>query len=260
MDTRGRRWTALRRNGMGLGLAALLLGLAAPAAAELGGDCKLKAPEFGNPGLGCDSPGAGCTINGKAGKCTNMKRAISSPIYCVCSPDGTAVPEEVEAKAVARGGVAKACGSTTEFTIDESAPHIVDIAFPRSMGGKVVRLESFTGSFTVTTTALDDDRDHCQVTIESGQFTAPSFRLPDGRETGINHYSFEADNASSGMLDLTTGKYTAVAQGRISNGLYESIPTQGTYRGTVDFDAGTITIDTTTLDTLEEAVPLPVLE
>ncbi len=255
------RWWRSHKIGITLGMTAFLLLSPGPRAeAELGGDCKLKAPQFGNPGLGCDGPGAACTINGKAGKCTNMKRPISSLIYCVCSPDGTAVPEEVEAKAVAHKGLAAECGTSTELTIDERSPHIVDIAFPRSMGGKVVRLESFSGTFTVSTSPSDEDPSQCQITVESGLFTAPSFRLPDGRVTGVNTYTFDADSASSGTLDLTTGKYTAMAQGRISNDLYANLPTQGTYRGTVDFEAGTITIDTTTLDNLAEAVPVQILD
>lgn len=229
------------------------------AQAELKGDCTLLAPNFGNPGLGCANQGAACTINGAAGKCTNMRRPISSLIYCVCSPDGTKVPEEVEAKAVARAALPKACGFTAIFDIDESAPHIVDIAFPRGMGKKVVRLEAFSGSFTVKTIPLADDPTQCQIAIDSGEFVAPSFDLPDGRSSGLNIYTFASDNSASGTVDLSTGKYNLAANGRISNGLYSELPTLGTYRGTVDFDAGTITIDTTTLDELNRATPKPIL-
>lgn len=239
--------------------AGLIFFLSPGVQAELKGDCTLRAPQFGNPGLGCANEGAACTINGAAGKCTNMKRAISSLIYCVCSPDGTKVPEEVEAKAVARTALPKECGFTATFDIDESAPHIVDIAFPRGMGKKVVRLEAFSGSFSVTTVPLADDASQCQITIEAGEFVAPSFLLPDGRNSGLNIYSFASDNGSTGTVDLSTGKYNASANGRISNGLYSNLPTIGTYRGTVDFDAGTITIDTTTLDQLGQATPKPIL-
>jgi hypothetical protein len=119
-------------------------------------------------------------------------------------------------------------------------------------------LETFSGSFTVSTTAIDDDPSRCQIAIESGEFTAGSFQLPDGRVSGLNTYTFGPDNASSGTLDLTTGKYTASARGTISNDLYPELATAGTYRGTVDFAAGTLTIDTTTLDDLgPDADPVP---
>lgn len=229
-------------------LALLIVG--PPAQAELGGDCKLLNPGFGNPGLGCNGVGDACSINGKAGICTNMKRRISSLIYCVCSPDGKEVPEEVEAKATARVALAAECGTTATFDIDTSSPHIVDIAFAKGDGGQVVRLESFTGSFSVTT-APSSDSSRCQISIDSGEFTAPSFVLPDGRASGISVYTFDADSASSGVLDLSTGKYIASARGRISNALVSDLETIGTYRGTVDFAAGTITIDSTTLDLVD---------
>jgi hypothetical protein len=242
-------------------LALAFVCLAAPAAlhASLGGDCKLLSPEFGNPGLGCNGVGDSCTIGGKSGTCTNMKRKISSLIYCVCSPGGD-VPEEVEAKATALpvGELAATCGSTTTFEIDTSAPHTVDIALPRSMGGQVVRAETFSGSFTVTTTAIADDPSHCLISIDSGEFSAGSVHLPDGRDTGVTTYRFGASDASTGVLDLSTGRFTASAQGRIANDLYPDLVTDGTYRGTVDFAAGTITLDTTTVDrTGSESVPAP---
>jgi len=233
-------------------LACLLL--AAPAGAEVGGDCKLLAPQFGNPGLGCGKKGAACKIAGKAGTCTNMQRPIESLIYCVCLPAGGEVPEEVEAKAVSATRLAPQCGQTAKLTIDQGAPHIVDVVFPPSMGGAVRRIESFSGSFTVTTTAIPGDPNHCQIQVDSGQFVAASMTLPDGRDTGVNTYTF-VPGAGSGSLDLTTGKYTAATRGTISNALYAAIPTSGTYRGTVDFASGSITIDTTTLDALGAAVP-----
>lgn len=231
-------------------MASLALLPAPDALAELGGNCELLAPEFGNPGLGCKGEGDACTINGAAGKCTNMKRPIESVIYCVCSPDGEEVPEEVEATAVADSALATGCGSEATFHIDESAPHIVDIAFKTADGGEVVRIESFTGSFGVSTHPTADP-DRCRLTIEWGDFTAPSFKLPDGTETGVNVYTFGPDADSAGVLDLSTGKYRASARGHISNALYPDLPTRGTYRGTVDFDAGSITIDTTTLDLVD---------
>jgi hypothetical protein len=244
----------LRTTTVLLALCALVAFTAPTAQAELGGDCKLKAPRFGNPGLGCNGVGDACKINGKAGTCTNMKRKISSLIYCVCSPGGE-VPEEVEAKAVADAALEPGCGQTVTFHIDESAPHIVDIAFAASE--EVIRLEEFSGSFTVTTSPLDDADDRCALSIDSGEFVAPPFALPDGRDTGVNVYTFGPAEDSSGVLDLTTGKYSAATNGMISNALYPSVPTAGTYRGTVDFAAGTITIDTTTLDQLEVVEPEP---
>lgn len=234
----------------------LLLASAAVAHASLGGNCKLLAPQFGNPGLGCAGQGAACQINGKAGVCTNMKRKISSLIYCVCSPDGKKPPEEVEAKAVSQTALEQTCGGSATLTIDESAPHIVDIAFAEQL--EVVRVEDFSGSVTVSTAPLADDPGHCLLTIESGTFTAPSFTLPDGRSTGLNFYDLGTDTASTGSLDLSTGRYTATASGRITNDLYADLPTDGSYRGTVDFDAGTITIDTTTLDLVDSPVAQPI--
>lgn len=265
---------SIRRTGALLLALVALLAFSAPTAdAELGGDCKLKAPGFGNPGLGCNGVGDACTINGNAGKCTNMKRRISSLIYCVCSPDGKKVPEEVEATAVADTALEPGCGQTATFHIDESLPHIVDIAFKEIE--EVVRLESFSGSFTVTTSPLAEDADartesgevvatpasRCAISIENGEFVAPAFVLPDGRDTGVNVYTFGPANGSAGVLDLTTGKYTAATSGLISNALYPGLPTEGTYRGTVDFADGTITIDTTTIDRVDlvepDAEPFP---
>jgi len=215
------------------------------ARAELGGDCALQG---GIQGLGCSSTSKGkpCKIAGKAGTCTDMKRPISSLVFCVCLPANGEVPEEVEGKAVSSSGLDKSCGNTVTFTADKSSPQVVDIALPRNLGGEVVHLATYEGSFTVQTEPIDGNPNACAITLVEGEMTTPSFVLPNGTETGPNTFRFGAP--ISGQVDLVTGTYTAAARGSITNDLFNGLPTEGIYRGKVDFATGTITLDSTTLD------------
>jgi hypothetical protein len=224
------------------------------ARAELGGDCAVEGRL--NPGLGCSSTSKGkpCTIAGKAGTCTNMRRPISSLIYCVCLPADGKVPEEVEGKAVSSSGLDKSCGNTVVFTVDKSSPQVLDIALPRNLGGEVVHLETYEGSFTVQTEPIDGNPNACAITLVEGEMTTPSFVLPNGTATGPNTFRF--GTPISGQVDLVTGAYTAAARGSITNNLFSGLPTEGIYRGKVDFATGTITIDSTTLDAVPPSTPV----
>lgn len=122
-------------------------------------------------------------------------------------------------------------------------PHSVTTPLPEFLGGGSLVLNSFTGSVTVALSRIHTDRNRMAISVERGRFTAPSALLPNGSETGLNTLTFGPATQSEGLLDLTTGEYSASATARIVNNLYPNgIPVSGTYRGTYDSESGRITL------------------
>src|SRR6185295_10104164 len=155
--------------------------------------------------------GKACTINGKDGTCASVPFPTTSLKGCVCQVDGK-MPEEAEAKAQAQSVVSASCGATVTFAIDPSSRSLVDVVLPPSLGGKYLRLPSFTGTFTVTSHSIAGQANRCRLTIDSGELEAPSLTLPNGQVTGPNTFTFGPAAASSGVLDLSTGAYAASAR------------------------------------------------
>ncbi|HWN94582.1 MAG TPA: FG-GAP repeat protein, partial [Methylomirabilota bacterium] len=108
---------------------------------------------------------------------------------------------------------------TATFSLEPGAPCSLMTEIPSFLGGGTVTLSNFTGSVTVSLQPIPNDTNRALLRIESGSFTAPSFRLPSGLESGLNRLTFGPPEQSEGVLLLTNGNYTASATATIFNDL-----------------------------------------
>jgi len=123
---------------------------------------------------------------------------------------------------------------------------------PSFLGGGSVVLSNFTGSVTASRQPIPNDNQHAVLRIEGGQFTAPSFRLPIGLDTGPTTLTFGPASQSDGLLNLVTGEYTAIATAKIVNRLLpQGCQVRGSYRGTFDFTTGRASVQSHSIDSFE---------
>lgn len=126
--------------------------------------------------------------------------------------------------------------TTATFIMEPSAPHSLTTEIPAYLGGGSVTLSNFTGSFTVSVLPIPNDTNHAFLRVESGAFTAPSFTLPSGLESGLNVLTFGPPAQSSGLLNLTNGQYEVTATATITNQLIpQGVTVRGNYTGVYDF-------------------------
>lgn len=138
----------------------------------------------------------------------------------------------VSAQRMASGFTKAQSAQTVTLHLDPDAPHSVNAAIPDFLGGGSVLLSNFTGTITVSLEPIPADSNQMVITVNSGTFTAPSVRLPNGIETGPNTLTFGPASQSDGLLNMTTGEYTASATAKIVNVLFPGgFPVRGSYSG-----------------------------
>jgi hypothetical protein len=109
------------------------------------------------------------------------------------------------------------------------------------------------GNVTVSLLPIPNEFERAVIRVDGGVFTAPSFRLPSGLETGPNTLRFGPSSQSSGILVLTNGSYAAFASATISNTLFpEGIRVRGNYSGSYDAVTGRATVQSQSADSFRE--------
>ncbi len=135
---------------------------------------------------------------------------------------------------------------------DINVPISLTTELPSFLGGGTVVISNFTGSVTVSLLPSLDDPDRAAIRIDSGTFTAPSFRLPSGLETGPNTLTFGDPSESGGFLVTSNGSYAASASATIRNTLFpEGIHVKGRYSGIYDPKTGRATVQSESADTFK---------
>ena len=143
------------------------------------------------------------------------------------------------------------CSETATLALDASAPRSLTVQVPDTFGGGTLQVPDFAGSLTVNLQPVPAAPTHCAIKVAGGTFTAPSITLPSGIATGPNTLTFGPVGQSQGLLDLTTGAFTATATGTIVNDLFrEGIALAGSYSGTADITAGRVSVQSQTQDIL----------
>ena len=132
---------------------------------------------------------------------------------------------------------------------DTNSSMRVSTGIPAFLGGGTVVISNFSGSATISLVPIASDSERAVIRVEGGTFTAPSFRLPSGLETGPNTLTFGPSNQSGGLLILTNGSYTAFASATIRNTLFpDGIPVRGTYSGHYDPATGRASVQSRSTD------------
>ena len=146
---------------------------------------------------------------------------------------------------------------TVALQLDTNAARQVATEIPAFLGGGSVVLSNFSGSVIITATPLPNDSGQFALSIDGGSFTAPSFTLPSGLQSGPNTLTFGPASQSGGMLIASNGQYTAYAWATIRNGLFpQGFPVRGTYTGTFNQATGKITVQSTSTDLFEKSAQL----
>lgn len=162
---------------------------------------------------------------------------------------GLTVPSGASSRAAAVTAATATCSDSVTLAMDQSAPHALDVQIPDAYGSGALRLTEFSGSLTVSLLPIPGVSDRCVIRVDGGTFSAPSVQLPSGIATGPNTLSFGPAVQSDGLIDLTTGSFTATASGRIVNDLFpEGILIAGFYTGTMDPASGRINVQSDTSD------------
>lgn len=144
--------------------------------------------------------------------------------------------------------------------IDPAVPLRLVTQLPAFLGGETFELNSFTGSLEVSISEIPNDFTRMAITIDHGEFTAPSVTLPSGLETGLNTLTFGPAEQSGGVLDLETGEFTAGAAATIVNSLEpDGIRVRGSYSGTFDTETGRVQVTSQSSDHFEATAPLEIL-
>lgn len=196
----------------------------------------------------CTTPGAECTDEeGKPGVCkTMMGGGIGGEKICVCKGKSAGGGGESSmGSAQIEPRPPRGC-SEGEYvvTIVTDQPRSVVSTVPDEHGGEAVRSEELSGAVKVVV-ALEDGA--CRIRIISGEFTAPSITLPDGKATGENRYDVVGDE--SGTLDVEGATFDVRVRGTLRNDLYpDGIAVTSRYRGTVDFETSSLTFRTNASD------------
>jgi hypothetical protein len=149
---------------------------------------------------------------------------------------------------------AEANGPSETATLDfePNAPHSLTTEIPSFLGGGSVEISNFTGRVTVSLHPIPNDTERAVIRIETGAFTAPSFRLPPGLETGPNTLTFGPATQSEGILVRSNGSYTIRASAMIVNDLYpQGFPVQGNYSGTFNEATGQASVQSESQDYFE---------
>ncbi len=158
-------------------------------------------------------------------------------------------PHAGAARIAAASASTSTCNETQTLSMDQSRPHAITTEIPAALGGGTLQVNEFEGGLTVSLQPIPADPNRCVITIVGGTFTAPSVTLPSGIATGPNTLTFGPGSQSTGVLDLTTGAFTATATGTIVNDLFrEGIPIAGSYAGTADIAAGRVSVQSNTQD------------
>ena len=135
-----------------------------------------------------------------------------------------------------------AASQTVTLTFDSTQAQNLTADIPAFLGGGSAKLTDLTGSVTVTALPIPGDSGHMTLRIVSGTMTAPSFKTPNGQDTGVNTLTFGSPDASGGTLKLSDGSYTAFAQATITNDLIPAgVVVRGTYSGTYNSQTGQVT-------------------
>jgi hypothetical protein len=148
---------------------------------------------------------------------------------------------------------------TAVLQFDPTAPHSLTAEVPSFLGGGSLEIDNFTGQVTASLHRIPNDFEHAVIRINAGSFSAPSVRLPAGLETGPNTLTFGPATQSEGVLDLTTGAYTATATAVIVNDLFpHGLRVRGQYSGTYDPAAGRVSVASNSTDHFGESDQLQV--
>ncbi len=138
---------------------------------------------------------------------------------------------------------------TATFLVDPDTPHTLTTEIPAFLGGGSIQLSNFTGRFTVSLHPIPNDPERAAIRIENGLFTAPSFVLPSGLETGPNTFTFGPGSESEGLIDLMTGEYSASDTATIVNDLIpQGFPVRGSYTGVYQAATGQISVQSQSTD------------
>ena len=162
-----------------------------------------------------------------------------------------AAPTSATARAAAVTAATATCSDTVTLAMHPSASHALDAQIPDAYGGGTLHLTEFSGSLTASLLPIPADPNRCALRVDGGTFTAPSVPLPSGVATGPNTLTFGPTAQSDGVIDMTTGSFTATAGGRIVNDLFpEGILIAGFYTGTMDLASGSISVQSNTRDAI----------
>ena len=183
---------------------------------------------------------------------------IATP-YIMSEQEESVIAEFFAALIKSAGDTIK-CNERVTFVLDELDDHNVNAGIPDFLGGGSVQIDTFSGQVDVALRPVPNDTEHCSLSITGGQFTAPTVTLPSGLSTGLNTFTFNINEPSLGMLNLTTGEYTVSATGTIANNLFpHGIETEGEYSGIYDFATRTANAQSQTTDYIRSFDQSPVI-
>ncbi|HTG45433.1 MAG TPA: hypothetical protein VK633_12975, partial [Verrucomicrobiae bacterium] len=142
------------------------------------------------------------------------------------------IPQFREIASLSQSAPTNGSGVVT-LNLEPNASQSLTTEIPAFLGGGSIQLTNFAGSATVSLLPIPADTNQAFIRVESGGFTAPSFRLPSGLETGPNRLTFGSPEQSEGILIKSTGNYTASAAATIVNSLIPGgVTVRGSYSGT----------------------------